>query len=417
MASLLSPGRSDDPTRTKVSLQASETVRAAPSDLADVDPVGWPVAAVVGGLTTALVGWVLVAGLVVCGWLPGGSSSVSDALVLGTRVWLLANGVSAPIGTLPVTLVPWGVTALLALLVWRFGGYAVRRVRPGQQAGPLAVAAVLTAAAALPVLGAAIFYGEPWRAPLHWVAVLVVLFLAALGGAARRAGVELTQRWPSWLRGLPQALAGAQAVLLAAGTAALVVGLVVGWSRVEALTRALDPGVVGGALLVLVQAALLPNVLVWAGSYALGAGFTLGNGSVVAPAATQVGVLPGLPVLGALPAAGPGSTAQLWWLAAGVLAGVVAAWLMLRRGAGSRFDQTSLLGGLAGVLAGVLFVGLGWATSGDLGAVRLAGLGPRLLPLLVMATTTLGLSGMVTGAVVGLLRRRSRVDAPPVDGS
>jgi hypothetical protein len=61
----------------------------------------------------------------------------------------------------------------------------------------------------------------------------------------------------------------------------------------------------------------------------------------------------------------------------------------------------------------LVFTGLAWTTSGDLGTERLTGLGPRLVPLLVMSTTTLGLSGMVTGAVVGVVRhlRREPVDA------
>ena len=112
---------------------------------------------------------------------------------------------------------------------------------------------------------------------------------------------------------------------------------------------------------------------------------------MVAPAATELGILPGLPMLGALPAAVP-ACGELWWLAAGALAGAVAAWIVVRSRPAARFDETSLVGGLAGVLAGARLRGLAWAASGDLGTVRLAGLGPRLLPLLVMAVTTMGLS-------------------------
>jgi hypothetical protein len=54
------------------------------------------------------------------------------------------------------------------------------------------------------------------------------------------------------------------------------------------------------------------------------------------------------------------------------------------------------------------FVCLAWASGGDLGAVRLTALGPRLLPLLVMAPTTMGLAGMIVGFVLGLMRRRHR---------
>jgi hypothetical protein len=58
------------------------------------------------------------------------------------------------------------------------------------------------------------------------------------------------------------------------------------------------------------------------------------------------------------------------------------------------------------VLAGLLFVGMSWASGGDLGTLRLTSLGPRLQPLLVMAPTTMGLAGMVVGFALGLVRPR-----------
>lgn len=406
MASLTSPRRPDATDRHRVVLQASEAVRDL--DETDVDPVSWPVAAVVGGLATAAVGWLLVTGLVVCGWLMGDDAGLPAALELGTRLWLLGGGVPVGIAGLDVTLVPWGLTAVTAALLWRFGGYAARRVTPASSAGPLAVGAVVTLAYALPVLGAAVFLGEPWRAPGRWAAVVLVLLVAAWAGAGARVGRPVGSSWPRLLSGLPRAVAGAVGVLLLAGAAVLVLGLVTGWDRVVGLNDALQAGTAGTVLLVVVQATVLPNALVWSGSYALGAGFSLGSGSVVAPAATSLGVLPGLPLLGALPAVGPGSTLQLWWLACGAVAGALAAWLVLRGGVTRRFDASTLLGGLAGVVSGLVFTGLAWATSGDLGTVRLTGLGPRLVPLLVMSTTTLGLSGMVTGAVTGVVRHLRR---------
>lgn len=405
-SSQTAPRRPDAPDRHRVVLEASEAVREP--ERAEVDPVSWPVAAVVGGLLSAAVGWVVVTGLVVCGWLMGDDAGLPAALELGTRLWLLAGGVPVQVAGLEVSLVPWGVTALTAAMLWRFGGYAVRRVPARSSAGPIAVAVVVTLAYALPVLGAAVYLGEPWRAPGRWAAVLLVLLVAAWSGAGSRSGRPVGSSWPAALTRLPRAVAGAVGVLLLAGTAVLVLGLVTGWDRVVDLNDALRAGTLGTVLLVLVQAAVLPNVLVWSGSYALGAGFSLGNGSVVAPAATSLGVLPGLPVLGALPAEGPGSTLQLWWLVSGAVAGALAAWLALRGSTPRRVDATTLVGGLSGVAAALVFTGLAWTTSGDLGSLRLAGLGPRLLPLLVMSTTTLGLSGMITGTVVGIVRLLQR---------
>ena len=413
MASLTSPRRPGPTDRHRVVLEASEALRD--DDDRTVDPVSWPVAAVVGGLATAAVGWLLVTGLVVVGWLMGDDAGLPAALRLGTRLWLLGGGVPVEVGGLDVTLVPWGLTAVTAALLWRFGGYAARRVGAGQGTGPFTVALVVTLAYVSPVLVAAGLLGQPAREPARWAAVVLVLLVAAWAGAASRVGRPIGSSWPRLLSGLPRAVAGSVGVMLLTGAAVLVVGLVAGWSRVVDLTTALQAGTAGTVLLVLVQATVLPNALVWSGSYALGAGFSLGNGSVVAPAATSLGVLPGLPLLGALPAAGPGSTLQLWWLACGAVAGAFAAWLALR-GATRRIDASTLLGGLAGVLSGLVLTGLAWTTSGDLGTVRLTGLGPRLLPLLVMSTTTLGLSGVVTGAVVGVVRHLRRT-ADELDAS
>ena len=90
----------------------------------------------VGGLTTAAVGWLVVTGLVVCGWLMGEDSALPTAFELGTRLWLLAGGVPVVVGGLSVSLVPWGVTVLTAAMLWRFGAYAARRVRPAPAAPP-----------------------------------------------------------------------------------------------------------------------------------------------------------------------------------------------------------------------------------------------------------------------------------------
>jgi hypothetical protein len=198
--------------------------------------------------------------------------------------------------------------------------------------------------------------------------------------------------------------------MLVAGAAVLATGLWMHLKQVEGLHQALQPGVAGGIALLLLQLAFAPNAMIWSASYALGSGFSLGAGSVVAPAATQLGMVPGIPLLGALPSAGPGDLAQLWWLATGAVAGAIACWVVLSPRRVARVDAAGLAGGACGVLAGVVFTGLAWAASGDLGTVRLADLGPRLFPLLVMAGTTMGLSGLMTGLVLGCTGRPKRND-------
>ena len=252
------------------------------------------------------------------------------------------------------------------------------------------------------MLVVAVWQGQPWQEPLHWAAVIAVLGSAAAWGSSRALGQGLTESWPAWTRTLPRAILAAQLVLLAAGAGVLVTGLLIHLDRVTALHAGPGPAVAGGIALLLAQLAVAPNAIVWAASYALGSGFVLGTGRSSPRPATELGILPGMPLLGALPAAGPGSPPQLWWLAAGVLAGG-------RRGLGrapvrpaGRFDTSSLIGGLAGLLGGAVFVGLAWAASGDLGTP--AG---RPRPATAAAArdgrTTMGLAGLITGLVLGLV--------------
>jgi hypothetical protein len=236
----------------------------------------------------------------------------------------------------------------------------------------------------------------------------VVVAAAAAWGCCRARGSWPTDTWPEWSRALPRAVAAALLLMVTGGAAVLATGLALNLERMTTLLTALDAGVIGNIALLVGQLAYAPNAVVWAASYAIGPGFTLGNGSIVSPAATELGALPAIPLLTAVPDVGPGGVSHLWWLALGVAAGAVAATLVVLARPTARFDETTLVGGLSGVLSGVAFTGVAWLTSGDLGSELLSGLGPQLLPVLVMATSTMGLSGAVCGLLLGLWRRPRR---------
>jgi hypothetical protein len=410
MASLLSPRRTNLSSRrtdSDIVLRATEAQSDRPSpgrDQAELPRFSWVLAAAGGAWVAALCGWVVVTGVTVLGWLTAGSQTIGAALGVGTQLWLLANGVGTQLGSIRLTLVPWGATLFVAYLLYRLAAFAARQVRGPALSGAAAVSVLMLLAYAAPVAVASLLTRGSVPTLRGLVGVGVVLALAAWWGSCSGLGWTPTRSWPEWCRALPRAIGGAQLAMAASGAAALVVGLVLHFNRVLALTDGLHTGVVGGIALWLVQLAFVPNAVVWAGSYVLGAGFSLGSGSVVALAATEHGLLPSVPLLGALPGAGAGTQTGLWWLAAGVLAGGSAAWVMVRARPAARADRTCLVGGLSGVLGGLGFVALAWASGGDLGSVRLAGLGPRLLPLLMLSVTTMGLAGMVVGLALGLFR-------------
>lgn len=405
MASLLSPRRN----RSSVWLRATEP-RAAAVAGAGEEPLPsrfrWPAAAVLSGLGAALVGWLLVTGVTVLGWVAADPGTLTQALRTGTLLWLLAHGAGVGIGSLAVTLVPWGATAVFAFVLFRGARFAGRQAR-SRRAHPARVAAVTTASYLAPVVAATLLLGGPAVLARGAATVPVALGVAALWGSARGLGQPVL-RVP-WLRSLALGVLAAVLVLVAGGAAALTWSLIDQLDRVVRLTAALDPGASGGVALVVAQLAFAPNAAVWAASYALGSGFLLGEQTLVAPASTELGLLPGVPLFGGLPDPGPGSTLALAWLAVGAVAGAVAALPPVRSRRADGFAAAALVGGLAGVAAAGFFGALAWAAGGDLGVARLAGVGPRLLPLLVLAGSTLGLSGMVAGLAARSLRGRPRL--------
>ncbi len=420
MASLLSPRQ----IRSRLSLRATEPTEGRPAITetdGDLPAWSWLLAAAGGALLTALAGWILVAGLSVVGWVTSEPGTLGDALAAGTQLWLLGNGGGTQVGGLTLTLVPWGFVLVVGFLILRCAGFAARQLPTGSGSAVLSVAVVMTVAYLAPLMATALLLGQPFQAVRGAAVMSPLVAAAAAWGAGRTLEYRPLNRWPAWSRSVPRAVFAAQLVMVVTGAGALVVSAVRHLGRIERLVESLDPGLAGNIALLAVQLAFAPNLIIWSASYTLGAGFSLGPSTLVAPAGTQLGALPAVPVFGALPAEGPAAGDQWWWLAGGVLAGAVAAFVVVLGRRSARFDETSLVGGLAGVLSGLVFTGLAWLSSGDLGSARLAEVGPPLLPLLVLAVTTMGLAGMASGLILGLVRlvrglvrarRRSNEDQP-----
>jgi hypothetical protein len=191
MTSLLSPRR----TERDLVLRATTPSEPTGGATATPDPsprLGWAVTAVGGGLLCSVTGWLLVAGLAVVGWVAAEPGTLVGALLVGSQLWLAGHGVGIGLGTLAVTLVPWGVPALTGFLLSRATAFAVRSARPDQRPRALPVALLATAAYLAPVLVAAVLLGRPGLAPGHLLAVLVVLLGAAGHGAARALDLDRT---------------------------------------------------------------------------------------------------------------------------------------------------------------------------------------------------------------------------------
>ena len=380
----------------------------------------WPLAAALGGALAAGVGWMLAVGVALVAWFTALPMPLPELLSVCSRLWLLAHGGTLPLGNTTVTLVPLGLTALGMVMAWvaaRFAGGHARLARPGMlAAGEKALVAAGTAALVAAGYGlvAAVMVLASGMAPRVWTPVAVA-FAVSLVGAALGAvsGVRLRSRdiRPSWaVAPLGGGLAGGLG-LLAAGAVVLGAATLSGAGRIEALDQSLKLDAAGSVVWASLAIAYLPNALLWGLSWSLGGGFTVGTGSLVSLSGTQLGMLPAIPMLGALPAEGVAPQAMAFWMITGVLAGMGAGVAAVLRVGKPRLTVGSALvavavAAVAGlVTAGFLVIGA-WASRGDLGSLRLVALGPRLpelvaigLPLLVISSVLGGVLCWTLGAV------------------
>ena len=379
------------------------TTNARTQPILDDPPVLPPaLVAIGGGLASALAGVLLVGAIVLVGWWGAATVGVPTMLATIGGVWLLGNGGPLTTGGLRISLVPLGLTTVFALLCATTAAFAhsqALRARPRAPKGgdQLRLTALVSAELALGYAAGAAAVALLVGASLTVLpAAAGVAFSGSLFGIWWQSGRPVPR--PVWLRAAGRGALAGLLTLVVLSAVALGVAALQGEPRMATLEQGL--GLDASGTLVWATAGLLylPNLLGWVASWLLGAGFTIGDGSLVAPWATQLGLLPAIPAFGALPPDGAGGLQA--WLAAGVVAGLVAgvaavARFVRRREASPEPVRVILAGGLAGVLAGLGFLVWALLSRGGLGVDRFAVVGPRFPEALI------GLGTFTFAAAVG----------------
>ena len=192
---------------------------------------------------------------------------------------------------------------------------------------------------------------------------------------------------------------GARWLLLAVGTVLVVAMVVARWSTVSGLNTAVNAGVVGGSALTAGQLLVLPNLAVWALAWLAGPGFQIADGSPITLAGAHPGLMPMIPVLGALPSDGTWSGWLNLLLTVPMLAGVGIGWLACRSLARLSSWRTKLATAMtAAATSAVCVTVLAAMGSGAVGVERLSAVGTR--PLLFGAAL---LGQVVAGAAASVL--------------
>jgi hypothetical protein len=114
------------------------------------------------------------------------------------------------------------------------------------------------------------------RLKLHWSVRSII-------GPAFRAGTSIT------------------VILLMVSAFTIAVLITINWIDITRLYESVQVSVLGAVVLTIGQLALIPNLVIYGAAWLTGVGFSIGAGSLISPLGSQVGPLPAIPVLGALP--------------------------------------------------------------------------------------------------------------------
>lgn len=364
-------------------------------------------------------------GIGVVGWFltdAGAHGAPRDALRAGSLGWLLGHGSGLRMDGVQVTAAPLLLTLVAAWTIWRIGhrlGDAVSahgpdadRIVDGERDWTMPAATGLFAVAyVVVVVVTASLAATPAASPgTGRAVVLSTLLCLAVGGPAIAVGSGRAAIWaalvPPAVRASTRLARSILVTFLGVAALALLGALLADIGTAANVMSQLnaDPG--GAALYLLLAATLLPNAVVFAGSYLLGPGFTVGVGTLVSPTAVQIGPLPMFPLFAALPDNGATSAWTAYVMVVPVLVAAVAAARGQRRLPAVPWVEAALRGCSGGVLAGVGTGMLAAIAGGAVGPGRMRDVGPLALDVTVYAVSAFGIGGLVGALAMTWWRRR-----------
>lgn len=366
-------------------------------------------------LVAAVLSWV-VAGILVA--LAQGPSNIASGSFVRTtiRTWLVSLGSGVDAGPVSIGIVPIGATLVCLLLVARAAAWVVSE--PLDELAAFAAAAAGAYGTIAAIASAATNVGD-----VHTSVVRAAIGAFVIGGVGAAWGSAMrhrdADRWwfttPYEIRAAMRAAVPGIVAVLGAASTIVVVLLALNLTQAGDLWALLDPGAGGGVALGAGSVLAAPTLVLWTASALIGPGFAIGTDTSVDLTGSQLGQVPGFPLLAALPEPGafPG-----WVFLLGLvplLAGMLCGWRVdpgEREGLGPRVALGAASGAFAGCVLGIV-IGL---SRGSIGPGRLAEAGPPLATPLLVAVAVMALGGAL-GAVLnhyrgGRASRPSDTSAP-----
>ena len=122
------------------------------------------------------------------------------------------------------------------------------------------------------------------------------------------------------------------------GVAALLfsISLLFNFTTAKNLTIIIQPGILGGLLLLLLQLLYLPNIAFATLSYILGSGFSLGDATNISPFIFDLREIPAIPVLAAIP------SGRHLWVGVGTILITIYGWINLHLISNLKFNKKDI---------------------------------------------------------------------------
>lgn len=369
-----------------------------------------------------------------------GDMEFSSVAAMSAHLWLLIHGVpldlaaafGASAGTM--TLVPLGLSILPLLLCYRSGRRLARASYEGEFLIPVLSGSVTYALISSAMYGWASPHPQSLQALNAALVPLGIVVAGLMWGGYREArslsrmvGVDTAEqisqmsqysRWAgSYAWAVVRAAVVAFVALVGLGAVLLGIGILAGWSQIVATYQELHAGAVGDTAVTLLQLGFLPNLVIYAIAWSTGAGFSFGAGTSVGLTSSDVGTLPMLPILGAVPESM--GTFGLVGLLVPLGAGAIAGWWFLREGEDHLDEWVALkvpfrplsalisavvLGVMTGIMTSFGALWLGWISYGSLGIGRFTEVGADPLTFAAHTALTVG-----AGVTFGMLLSRALV--------
>ncbi|MFL6156173.1 MAG: DUF6350 family protein [Marmoricola sp.] len=380
--------------------------------------------AAMGGVVAVGITLVLCMSLALTAWFlaDGGShGQTTDALRVGADAWLTGHGSHLTLTGLPLGITPLALTMMLVLVTFRCGRWAGRNAQAVTDDKTLA-GGVATFAGAYVVIAVIVCTLATTSGATPGVSrsVLGALLISVLaGGLGQAVGTARFDGWlervPAWGREVALGAISGALLLVAAGALLVGVSLLFSFNEASEIFSRLNLSTGDALTYTVVMALVAPNLALLGSAYLLGPGFAIGTGTTISPTAVSLGAVPAVPVLAALPGDGPAPGWLVVLMGVPALAAAIGAGIGRRDGEAQALDLAALRGAAAGFLAGILITLAIGLSGGSAGTGRMSDIGAPGARILVFATGTMMVGGLVGGFLHEWWSRRRRPYEAPAE--